>query len=375
MNPPLPTEILHPIIKFSLPIVSFRTYRARYRLLLVYSLVNSTWRALAKKELYEELFVKDLKEAAAALSAEGACEAVKRIHYGLPYPWPDSDEMEDLDLGKVELPRSARELRISGFRVNGEVLPSLAQLETLHLRWCDLGRDDVLALCASPPYFVPPPPLHSLSTLSLGDPYLFPTAFPSWTAWFSPATLPSLSRLSIALGERSETVGQDEDFRQALSLLAPQLTSFSLAQGEGKFGTEADFPWTKFTTLSRLALFPNYWEATDLLQAVLQGVPGSVSALRIGDCRDFEIRYRMGRFWQQDVLEALATAFVEGSPSLQNLQVLSIDLLDDDKSDGVDVELEKLHQVMAARGGSLEYRLGWEGEDELLDWERFVEPW
>jgi hypothetical protein len=35
MIPPLPTEIIHHIIKLSLPVVSFGTYRQRYALLLV----------------------------------------------------------------------------------------------------------------------------------------------------------------------------------------------------------------------------------------------------------------------------------------------------------------------------------------------------
>ncbi|ORY73818.1 hypothetical protein BCR35DRAFT_144962 [Leucosporidium creatinivorum] len=56
MIPPLPTEILHHIIKLSLPVVSFRTYRERYDLLLAYSLVDSTWRVLSQQELQQHLY-------------------------------------------------------------------------------------------------------------------------------------------------------------------------------------------------------------------------------------------------------------------------------------------------------------------------------
>jgi len=49
--PPLPVEITEHIIKQSLPILRFSTFRERYRILRTFSLVDPTWRNLAQKEL------------------------------------------------------------------------------------------------------------------------------------------------------------------------------------------------------------------------------------------------------------------------------------------------------------------------------------
>ncbi|ORY73831.1 hypothetical protein BCR35DRAFT_306940 [Leucosporidium creatinivorum] len=377
MIPSLPTEILHHIIKLSLPVVSFGTYRERYNLLLAYSLVNSTWRALAKKELYEELFVKNSKEAAAALSVEGARETVKRVHLG-PYETRGFDvRLEDARLGAWKLPESVTEVRVASLRLELEDLPRLAQLGTLHLHWCDFGLDDDdnPVSPASPPSFALPAPLYSLSTLSLVDPFLCTDSFPAWAHWLNPTTFPSLSRLSLAFTGSSERVGEDDDFRKALSLLAPQLAAFSLAQGGSELGIEPGFPWSKFTTLSRLALFPSYWPATDLLRAALQGIPSSLSALRVGACSDSDSHYQAETTWGRRVLETLSKTFAEGSPSLQALQVLSIEHVRHESNRAVVKSVKNVRQVMEARAGSFEYCLGWEGQDELLDWERFFEPW
>ncbi|ORY76929.1 hypothetical protein BCR35DRAFT_305692 [Leucosporidium creatinivorum] len=313
MIPPLPTEILHHIIKLSLPVVSFKSFRERYDLLLVYSLVNSTWRALGRKELYEELLVKDSREAAAVLSVEGAREAVKRVHLGCDESLA-SDELPDVDLGTVELPRSVKELRISGLCVNAEDLPSLGHLEVIHLRWFGLGY----AMSSLPALPIPAslPLFSSLSTLSLLDPYLFLQSFPTWTRWFNPTHFPLLRQLSLGFTYSLQELGEDDDFHEAPSFLAPQLTTLSVTQGFSELGNDSDFPWTKFIALCELALFPNYWQPTGLLRAALQSVPGSLSMLRVGDCRDVDKRYQMENAWQEDVLGALATAFAEGSPSL-----------------------------------------------------------
>lgn len=55
--PQLPTELIRRIIKLSLPVVSYGTYKLRHKLLKAFSLVNSTWNALAREELYKEVFV------------------------------------------------------------------------------------------------------------------------------------------------------------------------------------------------------------------------------------------------------------------------------------------------------------------------------
>ncbi|ORY76897.1 hypothetical protein BCR35DRAFT_118357 [Leucosporidium creatinivorum] len=127
MIPPLPTEIVHHIIKLSLPVLSFKSYGERYVLLLAYSLVNSTWRALAKKELYEELFVKDTDAAAAALSAEGALEAVKRVHLGPYQTWGDDVMLAEAMVAEVKLPKTVTRLRMASLTVKPDDLPHLSR--------------------------------------------------------------------------------------------------------------------------------------------------------------------------------------------------------------------------------------------------------
>jgi hypothetical protein len=62
MPSPLPTEMIHDIIRYSLPTVSYNTCKERYRLLLGYSLVHSIWREIARAELLKELFLKSASE-------------------------------------------------------------------------------------------------------------------------------------------------------------------------------------------------------------------------------------------------------------------------------------------------------------------------
>jgi hypothetical protein len=124
MIPPLPTKILHHIIKLSLPVVSFGSYRQRYDLLLVFSLVNSTWRALARKELYEKLFVRTPRQAAVALLAEPNVTKYfvgRREMFGVR-PWAHCGR-----LARFELPKTTLELRTCCVRVDPEDMSRLSR--------------------------------------------------------------------------------------------------------------------------------------------------------------------------------------------------------------------------------------------------------
>ena len=55
--PSLPVEIIEQVIKSSLPPLIFSTFKKRYSLLKRYSLVVSTWRELAQRELWREVLV------------------------------------------------------------------------------------------------------------------------------------------------------------------------------------------------------------------------------------------------------------------------------------------------------------------------------
>lgn len=77
----LPTELVRHIIQLALPIVSYKTYRERYKLLLACSLVNRTWNALAQKELRKEIFVYMGEDVTVALGGR-AGEPGMRIYLG-----------------------------------------------------------------------------------------------------------------------------------------------------------------------------------------------------------------------------------------------------------------------------------------------------
>jgi hypothetical protein len=88
---------------------------------------NSTWRALARKELYEELFVRDSGKAAAALSVEGAREAVKRMHLG-PYEECDTEaKLAAARLAEWRLSETATELKMAGLSLEEEDVHALAR--------------------------------------------------------------------------------------------------------------------------------------------------------------------------------------------------------------------------------------------------------
>ncbi|ORY88189.1 hypothetical protein BCR35DRAFT_21764 [Leucosporidium creatinivorum] len=57
--PPLPVEIVEHIIKQSLPLLRFNTFDKRYRVLRKFSLVDSTWKELAQRELGRHVLVRD----------------------------------------------------------------------------------------------------------------------------------------------------------------------------------------------------------------------------------------------------------------------------------------------------------------------------
>lgn len=95
-------------------------------LLLTYLLVNLTWRVLARKELYAELFVRNSDQAAAALLVEGACGVVKGVHLGRHDGNTSGNGMGDQGIKTVKLFNSVKVPRLTSVHVNIEDLPSLA---------------------------------------------------------------------------------------------------------------------------------------------------------------------------------------------------------------------------------------------------------
>lgn len=246
--------------------------------------------------------------------------------------------------------------------------------EALHLHWFDFGYSEdfdptALALPSSPaPLFA------SLLTLSLIDPGLFQHSFPPWNSWFTPTTFPVLRHFSVGFTDSIEDDHKD-DFRRALAQLAPQLTALAVTQGGTELGDDVEFPWDKFTALETLVLYPNTREPTTLLRAALQSIPNSLSILRIGDSRDAENDLVFSYSWEQGVLGAILEVFAEATPSVEQLKQLSIQRAEAYTDEAGGQSVERLIQVMEARGGLFTGRLGWEGGHELLDWERFIEPW
>lgn len=319
--------------------------------------------------------MEDTGQAATALSVEGVSQAVKRVHLGCDAEL-SSDKLEDVDFRACVLPRTVKEIRIASLRVHVPDMHSFsrastaiagalgvrspfflfAELETLHLRWFDFNyRDGIFARSLSP--LPSPPTFHfaTLLTLSLCDTFLFRRSYPTWTQRLIPTSSPLHRLLHVEFLHSLEDLDEDDDFDRALSLFAPQLTAFSLMLGGSELGTYPDFPWTKLTTLSRLTLFPSYWQPTTLLRAALQGVPSFRSVLRVSDCRDTDNQHQMEEPWKQEALGALSKVFAKAAPSVQELNMLSVERVEEDTIEAVAEGVDKLHQAMKARGGSFKY--------------------
>lgn len=61
--PTLPLEIWSHIIRLSLPVKCFASFRERYDVLLAYSLVNRIWRELAQAQLLRHVWLEDKERA------------------------------------------------------------------------------------------------------------------------------------------------------------------------------------------------------------------------------------------------------------------------------------------------------------------------
>jgi hypothetical protein len=66
--PLLPTELIHHIIHLALPRLSYSTFPERYKTLKAFSLVNSTWHALAQQEIYRHILFDSEDDALALIS-------------------------------------------------------------------------------------------------------------------------------------------------------------------------------------------------------------------------------------------------------------------------------------------------------------------
>ena len=112
--PSLPVEIIEHVIKLSLPPLLFSTFKKRYSYLKRYSLVDSTWRELAQRELWREVLL-------TRSSSSQVKRAISQVHpQSLHGVWLEDYHGRDLlDLRKAGIhPR-----RIAAW--SGELDPSL----------------------------------------------------------------------------------------------------------------------------------------------------------------------------------------------------------------------------------------------------------
>lgn len=121
--PTLPPETISHIIKLSLPVKRFGSFRERYRVLRSYSLVDRTWRELAQARLFRHVWLSEERQARgllASLELTGWGPRVRSIRVN---QW-DGLEPPEVDISKLSYIDSA---------LLGEVLLGTPEVEAL---WC-----------------------------------------------------------------------------------------------------------------------------------------------------------------------------------------------------------------------------------------------
>lgn len=393
----LPTEILHLILSFALPKKpTYATYGARYRWLLAYSLVNSTWHGLAQLQLYKYLFVRSSRDLASGLLARAQkLGGGRHLHLGAPCfgeyedGWLPSLEgvkevtLTDMRLTGGDLMRLEGECSVGSlWHGLGDLTLSLADVETLHLHHCELHDIPFRAQDFEPPF----PHLH---TLSLLDIRLSTTVFHSWAEWFTPVAFPRLRHLSLLL---LSSYDDPEDDPQGLtSSLKRQLESLSVTSDNRSHV----LPWQTFTSLKRLSLYPCILEPMELLHTPLRSVPAGLSLVRIGhpsagDLRELARRGTAlsvkvhpedlameaeAQDWDRQVLNALLETLVENRPILRDVKLLQVEgcAFGLGLGDALEETITATEVSMKERGGEFIRQVGWLGGASHCDWERYIQ--
>ncbi|ORY73822.1 hypothetical protein BCR35DRAFT_333538 [Leucosporidium creatinivorum] len=316
-----------------------------------------------------------MDEALASLD-ELSTRRVKSLYLGTRLSF-NSEELKEVKVYSISLPQSVNKIVVSNLRLQLCDLPSFVELKRLCLRWVDLGSWESwpsAGLTLTPSAFATPQ-LGTLESLTLLDVFLYSESFPLWTTWLTPTLLPLLRRLTLGLTGSGTKLGEEENLRLAVSRLAPQLTSFALVQGGSSLGVTDTFPWTAFTALQHLALYPQNSDPSALITFALHGIPRALSLLRIGDTRNLSDFDQLAVPWQKKVCKQLVAALEEDSPSLRKLERLVLESGTAEIGEKAKSQISKLRHTMLERGGCLEARVGWGGEKGQLSWERFLEPW
>jgi hypothetical protein len=385
MPPLLPPETIRHIIQLSLPPVLYSAFEERYALLLSYSLVNSTWRQIAKEELFRDLWVANKAVGDRILQGMHGEEAVlmqrtRTVRFGgTQCQW--SDFSGDAALVKrvlllcegveqvmlFELTLSVTDL--AGFQ--GE--PYVERSSDVGVRAHDaypkglnalhLGCVELTAAGGSEQTLLRPPSLTHLTHLTLVDCNLHGPDFDPWSTLLCPTTLPQLRHLILWPRVQGIDLWHDRLIPAALSTIAPQLKSFAM---RGDFSCSRLANWPEFTQLRRLCILgaSNYW----VVSTALRALPSSLDTLRITLASPISTGNVSG------ILKTPIEAFKLNEVSVRSIKTVRIDGLDSKVVDGeVRERMEVLRGLVEDRGVHLVRTGHYIGCD--LDWDACLDPW
>ncbi|ORY88078.1 hypothetical protein BCR35DRAFT_351211 [Leucosporidium creatinivorum] len=337
--PSLPLEIIYHIIKLSLPLVRFNTFRERYELLRTFSLVSKSWTSLAQAELWRHICV-DSRDALVALHAaiagsEASLAATRRVGLSIRLSnvascWTIRD-LQTL-LGKLQSVQEAwvcnRDLQGPSAAVFG---PSAfaSHLKRLHL--------DVLVLKPKSTADVFP----SLVELSISDPVDVDAA----VTFLKHTTFPSLESLSFVYWPGLDSSEELKPINEVLRTLGPALKRFAFTISADSSCNLVHLDWDRFFSLRSLVF--EVPPARDT-SSILRKIPTKLETLRL--------RAGEGADEPSELLDAL----LEWPPALSALKALMVFRL------GA-VEEETLERSCAQRGVSVAYQAA--GQTYFNSWE------
>lgn len=328
--PPLPTEITHRIIQLALPRLSYTTNRERYDTLLPFTLVNSTWSALARKELFQYIIMYSAwfcKKLAWTFEEDSTLALLMRfVVVRGEHEWTmESDLCDVLDscsqIKKVIfVGKNTQKIDLTNL---ADVVPS----EYSRSVPCALftSTDDLVALGVAslilhdftddPEYLKDPEAswFTHLHTLVVSD-----SAWLLDVTLFLKYSLPQLRHLALSTSWSSYSNGQDtvdgEDFILTVKHRAPSLESFTLLDCGSEDLSSFDW-WTSMHGLHTLTI-----ARASSASTLLGLIPSSILHLRFP--RDYEASKKPAPASELEPIEKfLAQA---SSDMLRTLQSLSI---------------------------------------------------